>query len=227
MNEVDPAFISEGNDETEILVVEVKINGMQVRCINGYAPQENDVIDKKQKFWKRLGDEIEDADKNDKAIIVQMDGNLHAGPEMIPGDPNVCNMNGKLFKEFLNKFPHLTVINGTKLCDKVITRRRVAKGKVEEAALDFFLTCRKILPLVEKMVIDDTNKLTRFTKNKTVESDHNNLFLHLDAKLPHNTKRLKIVTLKDKTCLERFKEETSKQSKFSEWFLKQDESANG
>ena len=145
---------------------------MQVRCINGYAPQENDSIDKKTKFWKRLGEEIEDADQNEKAIIIQMDGNLHAGSNIIPGDPNKCNINGRMFKEFLEKFPALTVVNGTKLCDKVITRRRVAKGKVEEAALDFFITCKKILPLIEKMEINDTNKLTRFLKNKTIESDH-------------------------------------------------------
>ena len=42
LDEIEPAFISEGNDVTEILVIEVKINGMQVRCINGYEPQEND-----------------------------------------------------------------------------------------------------------------------------------------------------------------------------------------
>ena len=42
MDEVERAFISEGNDETEVLVIEVKLNGMRVRCINGYAPQEND-----------------------------------------------------------------------------------------------------------------------------------------------------------------------------------------
>ena len=53
---------------------------MRVRCINGYAPQENDSMSRKLKFWERVGAEIEDADENDKAIIFQMDGNLHVGP---------------------------------------------------------------------------------------------------------------------------------------------------
>ena len=113
---------------------------------------------RKLKFCERVGAEIEDADENDKAIIFQMDGNLHVGPEIIPGDPNQCNTNGRLFKEFLDKYPHLTVVNGRNLCEKVITRRRVANGKVEEAALDFFVTCKKILPLIERMEIDDENK---------------------------------------------------------------------
>ena len=66
VDEIEPAFISEGNDTTEILVIEVRINGMQVRCINGYAPQENDAKERKSKFWERLSVEVEDADKNDK-----------------------------------------------------------------------------------------------------------------------------------------------------------------
>ena len=166
LDTLNPAFISEGNDTTEVLVIEVKIHGLQVRCINGYAPQEYDSKDKKDKFWERLESEIEDADLNEKAIILQMDGNLHAGPELITGDPNKRNSNGKLFIDFLEKFPHLTVINSTKLCEKVITRTRVAGGKLEESVLDFFVTCGKILPLIEKMEIDDINKLTRFSKHK-------------------------------------------------------------
>ena len=67
LDKIDPAFISEGYDVTEILGVEVKLHNMQVRCINGYAPQESDSKDKKQKFWNRL--KVEDADKNGKAII--------------------------------------------------------------------------------------------------------------------------------------------------------------
>ena len=97
-----------------------------------------------------------------------MDGNLHAGNEIIPWDLNICNGNGKLLEEF----SHLTIINATNPCDKVITRKRVANGKVDEAALDFFITCKKILPIIDKMEVEDVNKLTRFCKNKTISSDH-------------------------------------------------------
>ena len=220
LDEINPAFISDGDDITEILVVEVKINGMQVRCINGYAPQENDSKDKKQKFWNRLKEEVDDADKNDKAVIIQMDGNLHAGPEIIPGDPNKCNINGRLLREFIEKCPYLTIINATNLCEKVITRRRIANNKVEEAALDFFITCRKILPLISRMEIDDVSKLTRFSKSKTVPSDHDNLFLYLNSNIAQNSKRVEIFNLKDAEAQDLFKIETSNFSKLTECFLK-------
>ena len=117
LNEIEPAFISEGDDETEILVIEVKLNDLETSCINGYGPQENDGMEKKVKFWERIGNEVEDAIVNDKALLFQMDGNLHAGSDLIIGDPNKCNTNGRLFKEFLSKYPHLTVVNATDLCE--------------------------------------------------------------------------------------------------------------
>ena len=70
------------------------------------------------------------------------------------------------------------------------------------------------------MEIDDENKLTRFTKKKTVASDHNNLFLYLDIKLPQTSKRMQIYKLNDSEALAAFKEETSLHSKLSECFLK-------
>ena len=75
MNELEPAFIREGDDETEIMVVEVKLNGIQTRCINGYGPQETDSSDRKTKFWRKLEFEVEDAFELEKALILQMDGN--------------------------------------------------------------------------------------------------------------------------------------------------------
>ena len=105
---------------------------MQVRCINGYTPQENGVKERKLKFWERRSVEVEDADNNEKAIIIQMDGNLHAGPQIIPGDPNECNANGKLSKDLIEKFPHLTIINTTELCDKIITRKKSLQAKLKK-----------------------------------------------------------------------------------------------
>jgi hypothetical protein len=41
--ELKPVWISEGNDDTEVLVVEVDISNTRVRCVGGYRPQENDM----------------------------------------------------------------------------------------------------------------------------------------------------------------------------------------
>ena len=47
-------------------MIEVKLNGFQVRCINGYGHKENYLTEKKQKFWERLGVEIENSIQNEK-----------------------------------------------------------------------------------------------------------------------------------------------------------------
>ena len=60
LEELQPAFISEGDDNTEILVIEVNM-GINIRCVNGYGPQENDLTSKKEMFWNRVGTEVEEA----------------------------------------------------------------------------------------------------------------------------------------------------------------------
>ena len=82
----------------------------------GYGPQENDKIDKKDKFWSRLSSEVEEAQTCEAGIILQIDGNLWT---LVPGDPNPINNNGKMLKAFLVKFPHLTVVNSMDIYVKV------------------------------------------------------------------------------------------------------------
>ena len=97
-------------------------------------------------------------------FILQMDANVWAGPELIPGDPNTQNYNGKLFEEFMTRNPHLTLVNSLQLCEGLIIRKRVAKQKVEQAILDFFIICDKVRPFLGKMIIDESRKhvLTNF-----------------------------------------------------------------
>ena len=51
---MQPVWISEGDDITEVLVVEIDISGFKVRCVGGYGPQEKDTIEKKKAFWAKL-----------------------------------------------------------------------------------------------------------------------------------------------------------------------------
>ena len=39
---MDPVLVSEGDDETELLVVEAKIGTKQVHILNAYGPQETE-----------------------------------------------------------------------------------------------------------------------------------------------------------------------------------------
>ena len=74
--EANPTVVSEGDDETEILVVQIEVDGFPIRCICAYGPQEYDKIEKKDKFWARLALEVEDSSVNNCATVIQMDGNL-------------------------------------------------------------------------------------------------------------------------------------------------------
>ena len=59
LNDVNPVFISEGDDEVEILVIQIEVQQFQIRCIVGYGPQESEQNEKKrinsgQDYLKKL-----------------------------------------------------------------------------------------------------------------------------------------------------------------------------
>ena len=58
LEDVNPVWISEGDDDVEILVVEIVVFILKIRCICGYGPQESDTIERKEKFWNRLSTEV-------------------------------------------------------------------------------------------------------------------------------------------------------------------------
>ena len=71
------------------------------------------------------------------------------------------------------------------------------------------------------MTIDEDKKLTRFCKDKVVESDHIPVILKLNMKPPNKSaNRMEIFNFKNVECLAAFKEETSKTSKLSDCFSK-------
>ena len=51
-------------------------------------------------------------------------------------DPRKKNRNGKMFKEFLTKNPHLRVVNALPLCRGLVTRSKLRNRKLEESVLD-------------------------------------------------------------------------------------------
>ena len=101
--DLESTLIKEGNDETEVLSVKVLLEEIPVRAIAAYGPQENAPMEKKNKFWEFLETEVNDAEIEGDGLIIQMDGNLHAGSKLITNDPNKQNTNGRLFCEFFGK----------------------------------------------------------------------------------------------------------------------------
>ena len=221
LNELEPSWISEGNDEAEAVTVEIWVKGFPIRLICGYGPQEYDKTDRKDLFWSYLSSEITNATKNGAALVLQMDGNLWAGKSIIKDDPKCQNQNGKYFEKFLSEHKHLTVVNALPLCNGNITRRRNTVNGIQESILDFFVVCDKMLPLVTSMKIDKhgLNSLTRY-KGKVVKSDH--MKVELEANLvfhkEKNHERITVFNVKNKKCQETFLNYTSNTSMFTKCF---------
>ena len=184
--ELQPVWLREGDDTVEALSVEIFVKKMKIRCCIAYGPQEDDLIERKEKFWTYIEEDVIKADESDSGFILHFDGNLWAGSQIITNDPRSQNRNGKLFHEFLQRNPHLTVVNSLPQCDGLVTRRRLCDGKVEESVLDFFVVCHRVLPYVTKMVIDERKKyvLTNYQQarygGKAKDSDHFTQYMDLE-----------------------------------------------
>ena len=213
--QLESTLINEGNDDTEVMSVLVVVGKVPIRIIVGYGVQENATKEKKDKFWDFIEKEISQAELEEQGVIIQMDGNLHAGRDLIKDDPNLQNNNGKLFIQFLERNPTLTVVNAMNICEGVITRQRQLENKTERAVLDFFLVNEKLLPFLNKMIIDEKRDycLSNFAqakKNKKVtETDHNGLILELAIEFANEKpERQEMFNLKNKACQDAFKNET-------------------
>ena len=120
---LEPVYIREGDDFTELLVTQIKIRDFYVRLINAYGPQECDSLERKEQFWGRIAAEIRDAEDNNCGIFIEMDSNAHLG--LIENDPCDRNHNGTLFAKFLGEHPSLHLLNNDPKCEGLITRKRI------------------------------------------------------------------------------------------------------
>ena len=94
-------------------------------------------LKEKKRFWEYLENEVNNAKNDGAKVIIQMDGNLWAGRNIIKNDPKPQNQNGKLFEDFLHKNPDLNVVNAMTECEGKITRKRHTKNGIQESILDF------------------------------------------------------------------------------------------
>ena len=181
-----PVWVNEGEGTTETLSVIVTIGQRSIHLMVGYGPQESSNIDDKEKFWKYIEDEYIDAVNNKEGFILQMDGNLWAGEQLIPGDPRKQNINGQYLQRFLEKNKEVVLINGTKLCKGIVTRLRDRSGIKEESVLDFVLVSDYIAREIIEMVIDDERiyPLTNYRGiGKAKDSDHFTIILKSNIKI--------------------------------------------
>ena len=229
LKELQPAWVRQGDDQVEALSVDIFLKNIKIRCCVAYGCQETDLAERKEAFWTYLDKEVSLADESESGFVLHFDGNLWAGPDIIPGDPRPQNRNGKLFQLFLERHPHLTVVNTMQVCEGLITRSRLRSGKLETSVLDFFVICDRILPFVTRMVIDEGKKhvLTNFEQvrkgGEAIDTDHYTQFMDLELDIEsEKPERVEIYNFKKEEGQKRFKQLTSETSAFSDCFRNED-----
>ena len=124
LKDLRPVWVAQGDDEVECISVEIWVDDFPIRVVTAYGPQLGDKLERKQKFWDFIQREAQNAFDQGSGFILQMDSNAHIGKEMLEEDPNPQNLNGKLFCEFMERMPHLNLINALPLCEGSISRMR-------------------------------------------------------------------------------------------------------
>ena len=223
--DLQPVLLREGDDNVEALSVEIFVKDMRIRCCIAYGCQENETVERKDAFWTFLEEEVLEAEICETGFILHFDGNLWAGKNIIPGDPRPQNKNGKLFQEFLERNPQLSVVNALPLCKGLVTRKRISKGKHEESVLDFFLVCHRVLPYVSKMVIDESKEhiLTNYQSARyggsAKDSDHFTQYMDINLKIiSEKPERVEFFNFKDEKSQQIFQKLTSETEDFTKCF---------
>ena len=212
---LESTFINEGDEETEVMSIVVDVGKVRIRVLVGYGVQENAPKEKKEKFWAFIENEVIEAESEGQGILIQMDGNLHAGNQLVKNDPNPQNTNGKLFMQLLQRNKSLAVVNSMSICEGTITRRRIVENRLEQAVLDFFIVNTKLLPFLRKMTIDEKREfcLSNFAQHKknkrVIESDHNSMLLEIELEISSKKPdRQEIFNFKKKEAQQAFFKET-------------------
>ena len=225
LNNLDPLLITK-DKETEILVIQVNVNGNNIRIINGYGCQEDDDQCEILNFWQRLEEEIIEAKNEQCAIVIELDANAKLGGKQIKGDPNMLSNNGKIMSSILER-QNLFVGNKLSNGKGVITRKRtLVDGTVEESVIDYILLCDKMVEFVEDVIIDENidyvlKHLHKHKKSdKIITSDHNMLYCRFNIRI-HNvkrTERTEVFNFKDSEGKRKFFEKTNLSDKLSSCF---------
>ena len=185
-----PILISEYSDTFEMLVVQIKVDGREVRVITGYGPQKNLSLDKIMPFFSKLEKEIISAKLANKSIIIQMDANSKLGNKIIPQDPNEQTPNGAVLSDIIDRNALIVANSLTPKCSGVITRRRTTENSVEESVIDFLLISADLVRDMQELIIDEdkNHALTKITHGKNrvkkVVSDHNVMLSKFNLTMP-------------------------------------------
>ena len=222
--ELEPVLISTGEDEeNEIITVQINVAGKAIRIINAYGPQEDENRQKILAFWTQIENEIVNSKENNCLTVIQMDANAKVGKGIIMNDPHEASNNGKILIEILKR-QNMTIANAMGVCKGVVTRERLAGGKVECSVIDYIIVCEDMKEYLEEMIIDDQriHVLTKYGSKGTTASDHNILVGKFNLKFCRKVlkPRIEMFNFKVKANQEAFLDETSATNNLSASFVK-------
>ena len=98
---LQPVLISDGEDDSEILVIQAQLGKYNCRFINAYGPQEYASLEVRIAFYARLDQEVKNAKLFNCLVCLEMDANAKVGCEIIKDDPNKLSGNGEFFLDFV------------------------------------------------------------------------------------------------------------------------------
>ena len=128
---LNPVLVALGDDDLELLVVQVNVGHLTIRIFNAYGPQEGDIIPSIN-FWSGLEKEIIKAKQENCCVLIQMDANAKLDSEL-----SKMTVNGQRLFQMVGR-QNLTVTNNLAICEGIITRQRIVKDKVENLSLIMF-----------------------------------------------------------------------------------------
>ena len=212
-----PVLVEEYSDTFELIVVEIKVEGKDIRVMTGYGPQENWETSEKMPFFVALEKEISKAVMSGKPVIIELDANSKLGSTYVENDPHEMSANGRILEGIIQRNA-LVVANGVKgKSHGTITRKRTTTQSVEQSVIDYVLISEELENHMLECHIDDKREhvLTKISKTKQgikrTESDHNSIItkFNLKVKKRENNRKIEIFNFKDENGLKRFKEITS------------------
>ena len=221
MKELNPCLIRDGGEEVEALTVRIHLKKIIISMNTGYGPQEYDKSGKKSAFWNYFDEEAQRAQSEGHGFMLQGDMNARLGPAVITSDTKPANENGKLFANFVAR-NQLTIVNTLDICKGSTTWTKMRDGKELKSTIDFIVVCKRVLPFVTKMIIDNDNdhRITNFNNvkkgGKTTEADHTPMWIEINLKIsPEKTEKIELTNFKDPVAQKNFKRMTDETEEFT------------
>ena len=175
----------------DILTVRVTMATCTVRIIIGYAPQESELAELREKFFTELEIEITKCRIDGELPIVI--GDMNAKIDENSSSLTALTPNGKLLLEVINNH-NLDVLNFNEKCKGRWTH--VIRTTGASSVLDYVMTCRAITKSTKEVIVDEECIFCPFQvrrKNGKIEphfSDHNAQIIKLQ--IEHNKKQTEI-----------------------------------